>query len=458
MFLLMPKRLEETVMFTNDDEGFQDLFDMPKQSLKMSEIRKQSRRDDPMNVDALSKGKTKGKGKEGPAGSGKGNKDQNHVNDVGKSKLNSVESSNWQEHADGWLEEGTSQSHREHAEHVDGWRDEEHSDGWWKSSDSDGWWTPSDEQTGSSSGWWASAGTKTPWEPEPVCGFEINNIEPKHMPKYIKQDEWGQEWTVSVAENLHLEKGGQFRVASGAANPNLGNIKMESMGESGIVRSIRGHIIEVAKPLQGATEVSKIWDSSLRRRRNPFRNEILGLLWKSEQCWPNTMSGSTTEGASGCTVTATCAMRTCELAMSNWNLRRTDVDDGDHDERDEAEQPEELKRVLAARQPSELDRQKHCQMNHAVFAPWCKVRVKAKGTGAQHEGVGKIRTGWTQNLLRLLLHVRGRSFHSDACSEVQQVRQNSRHSVGAGRLDAVRGKVPCRRHPADWSSKVHQQE
>ena len=29
---------------------------------------------------------------------------------------------------------------------------------------------------------------------EPVGGLEINNIEPKNMPKYIKHDEWCQEW------------------------------------------------------------------------------------------------------------------------------------------------------------------------------------------------------------------------------------------------------------------------
>ena len=55
---------------------------------------------------------------------------------------------------------------------------------------------------------------------EPVGGFEINNVEPKNMPKYIKHDVWGQEWMmlnydsgatltalpVSVAGNLPLEK------------------------------------------------------------------------------------------------------------------------------------------------------------------------------------------------------------------------------------------------------------
>ena len=86
MFRLMPKNLEETVMFTNEDESFQELFDRllacssTKQSVKMSESKRHTRRDDPMDVDALSKGKSKGKGKKGPVGSGKGNKGQNQMN------------------------------------------------------------------------------------------------------------------------------------------------------------------------------------------------------------------------------------------------------------------------------------------------------------------------------------------------------------------------------------------
>ena len=43
-----------------------------------------------------------------------------------------------------------------------------------------------------------------------------------------------------------------------------------------------------------------------------------------------------------------------------------------------------LRRDLAASQPTELVRQKHFQTNHAAFALWCEVCVKAKGTGAQH--------------------------------------------------------------------------
>ena len=82
------------------------------------------------------------------------------------------------------------------------------------------------------------------------------------MPKYI-HDELGQEWMLNYdgaavtglpvsAGNLPLEKRGEFRVASGATIPNLGKIEMESTDESGIVKSIRGHVPEVAKPLLSA--------------------------------------------------------------------------------------------------------------------------------------------------------------------------------------------------------------
>ena len=62
-----------------------------------------------------------------------------------------------------------------------------------------------------------------------------------------------------------------------------------------------------------------------------------------------------------------------------------EVDDVRRDEQKESEdQPEELRRVLEARQRTQLERQKYSQINHAVFAPWCEVCVKAKGTGAKH--------------------------------------------------------------------------
>ena len=54
-------------MFANEDEGFQELYDRlvayssMKQSIQMSESKKTTRKDDPMDVDALSKGSGKGK-------------------------------------------------------------------------------------------------------------------------------------------------------------------------------------------------------------------------------------------------------------------------------------------------------------------------------------------------------------------------------------------------------------
>ena len=68
---------------------------------------------------------------------------------------------------------------------------------------------------------------------------------------------------VAVAGALPLEELGEFRVASGAVVPNMGKIKMKSTDESGVARSIRGHITEIAKPLLSAAENSRIWDSLL---------------------------------------------------------------------------------------------------------------------------------------------------------------------------------------------------
>ena len=68
---------------------------------------------------------------------------------------------------------------------------------------------------------------------------------------------------IAVAGDLPLAKRGEFRVASGAAIPNLGKIKMKSTDESGIERTLRGNNTEVAKPLLSAAEVSTRWDSLL---------------------------------------------------------------------------------------------------------------------------------------------------------------------------------------------------
>ena len=68
----------------NDDEGFQELYDRmlayssTKQSIQRSESEKTTRKNDPMDVDALSKGSGKGKSIE----KGKKGRGQNHTSNV----------------------------------------------------------------------------------------------------------------------------------------------------------------------------------------------------------------------------------------------------------------------------------------------------------------------------------------------------------------------------------------
>ena len=200
---------------------------------------------------------------------------------------------------------------------------------------------------------------------------------------------------VAVAGNLPLEKRGEFRVASGAVIPNLGKIKMKSTDASGVARSSRGHITEVAKLLLSAAEDSRRWDSLLfedgrifLERNSPVALEVLAIL-KNHRVW-NRHGKSIRLYREGNLYNAyvragrvTPELSPVEPAEESWT--RLDVDDGgDRDEQDEADQPEELRRVPAAHQPTEVERQKHFQTNHAVFAPWCEVCVKAKGTGAKH--------------------------------------------------------------------------
>ena len=69
MFRLMPNNLEESGMF-DEDEEFQEVFDRllaysTEQSVKTSESKRQTRRDDPMDVDALTNGTSKGKARRG---------------------------------------------------------------------------------------------------------------------------------------------------------------------------------------------------------------------------------------------------------------------------------------------------------------------------------------------------------------------------------------------------------
>ena len=184
-------------------------------------------------------------------------------------------------------------------------------------------------------------------------------------------------------------------MASGAVIPNLGKIKMKSMDESGIERTVRGNITEVSKPLLSAAEASKRWDSILfedggilLERRSPVALEVRAIL-KKHKVWNRHGKNirlyreGNLYNAHVRTGDVTQELAPVEPAEESWT--RMEVDDGQRDKQEETEdQPEELRRVLQARQPSELERQKHSQMNHAALAPWCEVCVKAKGKGAQH--------------------------------------------------------------------------
>ena len=158
---------------------------------------------------------------------------------------------------------------------------------------------------------------------------------------------------IAIAGDLPLEKCGEFRVASGAVIPNLGKIKMKSMDESGIERTVRGNITEVSKQLLSAAKASKRWDSILfenggilLERRSPVALEVRAILRKHKvwNCHGKNMQGQL--------VQCMCANWRCHTEES-WT--RMEVDDGHRDKQEESEdQPEELRRVSEARQPTEL--------------------------------------------------------------------------------------------------------
>ena len=114
---------------------------------------------------------------------------------------------------------------------------------------------------------------------------------------------------VSVVGSLPLEKRGEFRLASGAAIPNFGKIEIKSTDESGIERSIRGHITEVdnTSPERrgGFQELfSSKTEDFLLERNSPVVLDVRAVLVE-HRVWKRH------------------TMRTCELAMSNRSLHRS---------------------------------------------------------------------------------------------------------------------------------------
>ena len=123
----------------------------------------------------------------------------------------------------------------------------------------------------------------------------------------------------------------------------------------------------MAKTLLSAAEVSSRCFSS--RTEKSFWNEIHQVLWRFEhflkrhKVW-NRHGNSIRFYRGGNLYNAYVRagdvapeLAPVEPAEESWT--RMKVDDGGHDEQDEADQNEELRRVLAARWPTELERQKH---------------------------------------------------------------------------------------------------
>ena len=152
MHRLMPKSFEETVMFANADEGFQELYDRrlahssTKQSIQMSEEKLKERRSDGRRCAGI------------------------------RRRKGNAENSNWPK---SWKGKG-----------------DEHSDGWiWKSDEQADGWKTTDWETKRGSEWWTTANDWTKLESEePMGRIDINNMESKvdhgKMPKQLEQEPW----------------------------------------------------------------------------------------------------------------------------------------------------------------------------------------------------------------------------------------------------------------------------
>ena len=297
MFKLMPKNLEETVMFKGDEyESFEALFDRltsfasTKHSLKLEAYDRKAANPDDMDIGALgSKGKGKGKGEQrkasvqcwvcngfghygrdcyyrkgGPKGDkgkhGKGGKDTGkgtkggkdkgkkgdqkgkygkHKKEGGKGKLNSLESGG--------------------------------QDDWWMNS-AEAWdWNAQAWDTGDQQ----NQQQNTALEGEALGGLDLCAINSAN-PSYVVEVD-GERWIkfnydsgaattalpAEMAEGLPLVQQGEFRVASGEVIPNMGKIKIECKDEMGSVKRVSGSVTHVKKPLLSAGEVNKRYDSFL---------------------------------------------------------------------------------------------------------------------------------------------------------------------------------------------------
>ena len=210
---------------------------------------------------------------------------------------------------------------------------------------------------------------------------------------------------------------------------------------------------------------------SLRRWRNLAGTKIPCCLGgpSNFEKKKNTRSGIVMARTSGSTARATCTVHMCELelAMSHRSLHPSDqqrrAGPGWRLMMDNATCRMNLRINLKNSgecwkldSPQSWRDKKHSQMKRAVFAPWCEVCVKAKGTGAQHgRQTNKELAKQEQYGPRIYSDF---FYMSEEGVSTPMLREDGCHSFGTERIDAVRSEILCRLHSANWSSNVHQQE
>ena len=201
-----------------------------------------------------SKGHTKGKGKGAEKGKGKGKGKHGSFNSFGAE----TSSEDWQDH-ESWWQSGE-------------WHNPTQCDqSWWS-----GPVAPAASQSGS------GAQQQPEEEMAGMFNVDVSAVDAPHpgKPKYIVEHD-GEEWirfnydtgasTVAIpgylAEDLNLEKVGEFVVASGSTIPNYGRVAFKIEDENGLKRGIKGSVTDVHKPLGGGSEISKnldayVWDTA----------------------------------------------------------------------------------------------------------------------------------------------------------------------------------------------------
>ena len=288
MYKIMPKALEETVMFKAEDFGsFDALYDRliayagTKHSMSLgdSTARPQTVNKDLGTVagntkdhiqcwecgeyghygrDCPWKGRGKGKAQgEYPKGKGK-------AAEKGKGKSKGQGAEKGKGKGKGKGKKGTFNSFGDEGSPGSWLHDQEYD---WQRDH--GWWGGSE----------ATTTQKQPEEEEEAAAmFNIDvcavDAPGASKPKYIVEHN-GEDWirfnydtgasTVALpgylAEDVALEKIGDFTVASGDTIPNLGRVAFKVEDENGVKRGIKGSVTSVHKPLGGGAEIARNMDS-----------------------------------------------------------------------------------------------------------------------------------------------------------------------------------------------------